>query len=120
MKWFSRFSALMFGLLTLGVVKDLLERNRILVMNDEDEDEHDEDCEEHVSKDINSLRPHDYNNAMDLRGTPTHVCPCGSIVWDLKAIFENGEIATYFLDMECANCGSLATAPTPIDINGMD
>lgn len=118
MKWFSRFSALMFGLLTLGVVKDLLERNRILVMNDEDED--DEDCEEHKSKDINSLRPHDYNNAMDLRGTPTHVCPCGSIVWDLKAIFENGEIATYFLDMECANCGSLATAPTPIDINGMD
>ena len=85
-----------------------------------DEDEHDEDCEEHGPKDINSLRPHDYNNAMDLRGTPTHVCPCGSIVWDLKAIFENGEIATYFLDMECANCGSLATAPTPIDINGMD
>lgn len=118
MKWFSRFSALMFGLLTLGVVKDLLERNRILVMNDEEE--HYEDCEEHGSKDINSLRPHDYNNAMDLRGTPTHVCPCGSIVWDLKAIFENGEIATYFLDMECANCGSLATAPTPIDINGMD
>ena len=118
MKWFSRFSALMFGLLTLGVVKDLLERNRILVMNDEDE--HDEDCEEHGPKDINSLRPHDYNNAMDLRGTPTHVCPCGSIVWDLKAIFENGEIATYFLDMECANCGSLATAPTPIDINGTD
>ena len=118
MKWFSRFSALMFGLLTLGVVKDLLERNRILVMNDEDE--HDEDCEEHGPKDINSLRPHDYNNAMDLRGTPTHVCPCGSIVWDLKAIFENGEIATYFLDMECANCGSLATAPTPIGINGMD
>ena len=118
MKWFSRFSALMFGLLTLGVVKDLLERNRILVMNDEDE--HDEDCEEHAPKDINSLRPHDYNNAMDLRGTPTHVCPCGSIVCDLKAIFENGEIATYFLDMECANCGSLATAPTPIDINGMD
>jgi len=118
MKWFSRFSALMFGLLTLGVVKDLLEKNRILVINDKDE--HDEDCEENGSRDINSLRPHDYTNAMDLRGTPTHVCPCGSIVWDLKAIFEDGEIATYFLDMECANCGSLATAPTPIDINGMD
>ena len=116
MKWFSRFSALMFGLLTLGVVKDLLERNRVLVINDEDE----EDYEEHGPRDINSLRPHDYNNAMDLRGTPTHVCPCGSIVWDLKAIFEDGEIVTYFLDMECANCGSLATAPTPIDINGTD
>ena len=54
---------------------------------------------------------------MDLRGTPTHVCPCGSIVWDLKAIFEDGEIVTYFLDMECANCGTLATAPTPIDMD---
>ena len=43
MKWFSRFSALMFGLLTLGVVKDLLERNRVLVINDEDEDDGDED-----------------------------------------------------------------------------
>ena len=119
MKWFSRFSALMFGLLTLGVVKDLLERNRVLVINDEDE--HDEDCEEQGPRDINSLRrPQDYNHAMDLRGTPTHVCPCGSIVWNLKAIFEDGEIATYFLDMECANCGSLATAPTPIDVNGMD
>ena len=118
MKWFSRFSALMFGLLTLGVVKDLLERNRILVMNDEDE--HDEDCEEHGPKDINSLSPHDYNNAMDLRGTPTHVCPCGSMVWDLKVIFQEGEIATYFLDMQCANCGSLATAPTPIDVRGME
>jgi hypothetical protein len=103
----------MFGLLTLGVIKDLVERNRILVINDEDD-------EEYGSRDINSLRPQDYNHAMDLRGTPTHVCPCGSIVWDLKAIFEDGEIATYFLDMECANCGSLATAPTPIDINGMD
>ena len=33
----------------------------------------------------------------------------------LKAIFDNFELATYFLDMECANCGSLATAPTPVD-----
>ena len=109
----------MFGLLTLGVIKDLLERNRVLVINDEDEDDEDEDDEE-GPKNINNLRPQNYNHAMDLRGTPTHVCPCGSIVWDLKAIFEHGEIATYFLDMECANCGSLATAPTPIDINGMD
>jgi hypothetical protein len=117
MKWFSRFSALMFGLLTLGVIKDLLERNRILVINDEDEEE---DFEEGGPRDINGLRPENYDNAMDLRGTPTHVCPCGSIVWDVKTIFKDGEIATYFLDMECANCGSLATAPTPIDINETD
>jgi hypothetical protein len=113
MKWFSRFSALMFGLLTLGVVKDLLERNRILVINDEDEDYDEED--------INSqMRPHNYDSAMDLRGTPTHVCPCGGMVWDLKVIFQDGEIATYFLDMECFSCGSLATAPTPIDVVGME
>jgi hypothetical protein len=114
MKWFSRFSALMFGLLTLGVIKDLLERNRILVINDEDDNEDDEE-------DINSqMRPHNYDSAMDLRGTPTHVCPCGSMVWDLKVIFQEGEIATYFLDMECFSCGSLATAPTPIDAVGME
>jgi len=112
MKWFSRLSALAFGLLTLGVVKDLLERNRILVINDEDEED---------KEDINSqMRPHNYGSAMDLRGTPTHVCPCGSIVWDLKVIFQEGEIATYFLDMECFSCGSLATAPTPIDVLGTE
>ena len=113
MKWFSRLSALMFGLLTLGVVKDLLEKNRILVINDEYDDEDEED--------INSqMRPHNYDSAMDLGGTPTHVCPCGSMVWDLKVIFQDGEIATYFLDMECFSCGSLATAPTPIDVVGTE
>lgn len=57
----------------------------------------------------------DYNNSMDLRGTPTHVCVCGNEIFNLKVVFENFEIATYFLDMECAKCGSLATAPTPMD-----
>ena len=33
----------------------------------------------------------------------------------VKVMFESNEIATYFLDMECANCGSVATAPTPVD-----
>ena len=90
MKWISRFSALMFGLLTLGVVKDFFDKNRILVINN------------------------------DMRGTPMHVCFCGCNIWNVKTIFDNNEIATYFLDMECANCGSLATAPTPIDVNGME
>lgn len=53
--------------------------------------------------------------SMDLRGFPTHACPCGSIVWNLKVIFHDFEIAQYMLDMECAVCGSWATAPTPID-----
>ena len=28
--------------------------------------------------------------------------------------------ATYFLDMECLACGTLATAPTPIDKSNID
>lgn len=64
--------------------------------------------------DIRNLRP-DYTKAVDLRGTPTHICICGSKVWNLKVTFYDFEIAQYFLDMECAICGSLATAPTPED-----
>ena len=64
--------------------------------------------------DINDLRP-DYSQSMDIRGVPTQVCPCGCEIWNLKVIFDNYEIANYFLDMECANCGTLATAPTPLD-----
>lgn len=62
---------------------------------------------------ITNLRPENYENSMDLRGIPTHVCACGCNIFNLKVIFEDCEIATYFLDMECAHCGSLATAPTP-------
>jgi hypothetical protein len=70
--------------------------------------------------DILKLRPESYEKSMDMRGTPTHVCPCGSNIWSLKAIFEDFEIATYFLDMECVSCGSVATAPTPVDREGME
>ena len=67
-------------------------------------------------KHITELKP-DYKEAMDVRGNPTTVCPCGSTIWNLKTIFDNetGEIDMYFLDMECALCGTLATAPTPED-----
>jgi len=42
------------------------------------------------------------------------VCPCGCEIWNLKTIFDDdGEIGMYFLDMECAECGTLATAPMP-------
>jgi hypothetical protein len=68
-----------------------------------------------VRSDPNYIPPVDYDNAMDLRGTPTHTCPCGSQVWLLKVTFTDYEISNYFLDMECLQCGSLATAPTPID-----
>jgi hypothetical protein len=30
-------------------------------------------------------------------------------------MFEDYEIALYLLEMECADCGSLATAPTLVD-----
>ena len=61
-----------------------------------------------------------FEDSMDLRGTPTHGCICGSDVWNIRASFDNYEIATYFLEMECAICGSLATAPTPLDREGME
>ena len=64
-----------------------------------------------MTKDINELKP-DYTRAMDIRGEPTSVCICGSFIWNLKASFdEYGSISMYFLDMECAVCGTQATAP---------
>lgn len=66
-------------------------------------------------KDALSLKPANYDSSIDLRGTPTHLCPCGSYIWNVKVVFEDYEIATYFLDMECVSCGSVATAPTPVD-----
>jgi len=62
----------------------------------------------------------DMSQAMDLRGTPTHVCPCGSNQFFIRAIFDDYEIATYFLDMQCVNCNSLLTAPTPLDREGTE
>ena len=49
------------------------------------------------------------------RNKPLEVCICGSTLWNVKVMFEDGEISLYMLDMECALCGALATAPTPID-----
>jgi len=39
----------------------------------------------------------------------------GSRIFYVKAVFDDYEIATYFLEMQCVECGSLATAPTPLD-----
>ena len=64
---------------------------------------------------INKLLHLNYDNAMDVRGTPTTVCPCGCDVWRLLVRWdeEDNTIAMYFLDMECGRCGTLATAPAP-------
>jgi hypothetical protein len=59
-------------------------------------------------------------DSMDLRGTPTHECICGSKVFNVPVLFENYEIATYFLDMQCIECGSIYTAPTPLDREMME
>lgn len=64
------------------------------------------------------IRPENYDKSIDLRGVPTHRCPCGCNIWNVKTIFDDYEIATYFLDMECVSCGSVATAPTPLDRTG--
>ena len=53
--------------------------------------------------------------SIDLRGLPTHICVCGSTMWNVKVMFEDYEIAMYLLDMECVVCGAIATAPTPVD-----
>ena len=115
MKWLNRLAALLFGLITVGLVRDFLDKHTVIVF-EKQEDQEDEDMEEIVN-----LKPENYDNAMDLRGAPTHVCPCGCNIFNVKVIFNDNEIATYFLDMECANCGSLATAPTPVDhTEGLD
>jgi hypothetical protein len=69
----------------------------------------------------NNLESNSKNTeSMDLRGTPTHECVCGSVIWKVHAQFDDYQIAQYFLDMECAKCGSLATAPTPLDREKME
>jgi len=74
-----------------------------------------------VTKHITEMKP-DYTKAMDIRGEPTSVCPCGCEIWNVKTMFDsdNGEITMYFLDMECAECGTLATAPTPPNLEDND
>lgn len=110
--------AFVVGALSIGAVKSFFEKNQVIILSKDDSFIDDE--EDLVPQDIIKLRPQNLDAAMDLRGTPTHVCPCGSEVWNLKVIFDNFEIGTYFLDMECANCGSLATAPTPVDRQGTE
>lgn len=48
-------------------------------------------------------------------GTITHQCVCGSVLWKVLVTFDDFEIATYSLDMYCADCGAKAIAPTPLD-----
>lgn len=68
--------------------------------------------------DIRDYRGAGFGEGFDLSDTITHVCPCGSELWRVVVTFEDYEIATYFTDMECIECGTRAKAPTPIDKPG--
>lgn len=53
---------------------------------------------------------------IDIRGIPTHACPnCGCVVFNIRAIFDEYDIALWFTDGECSDCGALLTVPTPVD-----
>jgi hypothetical protein len=68
-----------------------------------------------VSRSIRELKPKTETAPLDLSGMILHECPCGANLWRLLVTFDDYEIATYFTEMECAVCGTYATAPTPVD-----
>ena len=100
MKWVNRLAATLVGLIGIGVVREFFSRYDVLVFN---------------KNDVEEARQEKDWNPVDLRGTPTHACICGSTHFYVRTVFENYEIATYFLDMQCTECGALLTAPTPLD-----
>ena len=53
---------------------------------------------------------------IDQRGIPTHEClNCGSNIFNIRAVFEDYTIVTWFLEGTCAECGSPVTVPCPVD-----
>lgn len=104
MKWLNRLSAILVGLIGVGIVRDFLTKYEVLIFDKADVDEARQEQADG-----------DPSQPIDLRGTPSHACVCGSNQFYVRAIFDDYEIATYFLDMICVSCGSLLTAPTPVD-----
>ena len=103
MKWLNRLSLILTALIGIGIVRDFFSKYDVLVFNKQDVEE-----ARNSQDELNE-------QAMDLRGSPTHQCVCGSNQFYVRAVFDNYEIAQYFLDMQCASCGNLLTAPTPVD-----
>jgi hypothetical protein len=103
MKWLIVIAIFLLIVVGVNLVRDFLNKYYLFILEKEE-------IEEEM----------DQESALDLRGTPTHVCVCGSEHFYVRAIFHDYEISTYFLDMICASCGSLATAPTPLDREEMD
>ena len=67
------------------------------------------------AKDVTEIKPKSLSGAIDLRdeNNPSSVCVCGSDLWIVYAKFDEGGMVAYFIDIQCASCGSMATAPTP-------
>jgi hypothetical protein len=64
--------------------------------------------------DIRDYRP--ASPGMDLSDTITRICPCGSNLFRTVVSFdEDYEIALYFLEGECLECGTRVKLPTPLD-----
>ena len=57
--------------------------------------------------------------SLNARGIPTRVCPiCDTNIFKILVTFdEQYDIEQYLLNAECAECGTLITAPTPLDLN---
>lgn len=108
--------AIIYSFKIVRFIRTFLKYYEVLVFEKEDLKALKKEAEAFATApDIVKFKPVSYEHAMDIRGTPTHVCPCGSDIWNLKVSFDDYQIAYYMLDMECVNCGSVATAPTPID-----
>ena len=53
----------------------------------------------------------------DLRGTPTFACICGCLMFEITVMWdvETREVTWYDLAQKCKECGTITTAPTPMD-----
>jgi len=73
------------------------------------------DWDDVPAKPVTEIKPKSLDHAIDLRdeNNPCSVGICGSDLWIVYAKFDEGGMSAYFLDIQCANCGSMATAPTP-------
>jgi hypothetical protein len=104
MKILTALLAAIVGFFGFKAAQEFFAKNVILIADKED-----------ILRDGEVDQEDFYKDSMDLRGTPTHECVCGSNIWNVRVIFQDFEVAQYFLDMECAGCGSIATAPTLLD-----
>jgi hypothetical protein len=68
-----------------------------------------------MTVDVRDFKP--TGPGMDLGKTITSVCPCGSTLFRAIVTFDQDtyEIAGYYTEGECFECGTRLTLPTEID-----